>query len=301
MAVSTNLIQIEEFEMQAGLTDIYYTTTGGLDNSLIGIYNDHYGVYPVNVEITGSGVNQGLHITYEAQTFDMNVAVLFIKGDLTINNTLTSNSETEALSAKQGKILKDLIDAIQITGNLSDLNDVDLTSLTGGDILVYDAINQKWINTALPTIPSDIADLDDVTITSPTNGQALIYNNGDWINGDVSGGGGVDYSTSETDTGLKWIDNKSVYRKVIDIGSLPNSTTKYIPHGITGIDTLIHAEILTSNNAKDTFFPVPYTVIGSPYINYQTNFILTDTDIGIECGTDRSAFSGYAILEYTKQ
>lgn len=190
MALSTNLIQIEEFEMQAGLTDIYYTTTGGLDNSLIGIYNDHYGVYPVNVEITGSGVNQGLHITYEAQTFDMNVAVLFLKGDLTINNTLTSNSETEALSAKQGKVLKDLIDSIQVTGALSDLDDVDLTSLTGGDILVYDGINQKWVNTAQPSIPSDLNDLDDVTITSPTNGQALVYNNGEWVNGNVSGGGG---------------------------------------------------------------------------------------------------------------
>ena len=151
MAISTNLIQIEEFEIQAGSTDIYYTTTGGLDNSLIGIYNDHYDVYPVNVEITGSGVNQRLHITYEPQTFAMNVAVLFLKGDLTINNTLTSNSETEALSAKQGKELKDLIDDIQVTGALSDL--------------------------------------DDVTITSPSNGQALIYDNGDWVNGDVSGGG----------------------------------------------------------------------------------------------------------------
>ena len=107
------------------------------------------------------------------------------------------------------------------------------------------------------------------------------------------------YSTEEQVVGT-WIDGKTVYRKVIDIGSLPNATVKYVSHGISSIDTLIHAEILTSNSLKDIFFPVPYTVIGAPYINYQTNFIVTDTDIGIECGTDRSGFSGYAILEYTK-
>ena len=51
-------------------------------------------------------------------------------------------------------------------------------------------------------------------------------------------GGGVDYSLSEQNTGLKWIDGKYIYQKTITFtinggGYISN------PTGITGIDTLI--------------------------------------------------------------
>lgn len=41
----------------------------------------------------------------------------------------------------------------------------------------------------------------------------------------------MDYSTSEQDTGCKWIDGKKIYRKTIDTGALPQGgaiTTKDI-------------------------------------------------------------------------
>lgn len=44
------------------------------------------------------------------------------------------------------------------------------------------------------------------------------------------------YSTDETVVG-KWIDGKPIYRKVFEIGSLPNDTTISIPHGIKNLDT----------------------------------------------------------------
>lgn len=53
--------------------------------------------------------------------------------------------------------------------------------------------------------------------------------------------GGVNYSTSEQDTGLKWIDGKSIFQKTITFtvtggGYISN------PTGITGIETLIKHE-----------------------------------------------------------
>ena len=39
------------------------------------------------------------------------------------------------------------------------------------------------------------------------------------------GGGGVDYSTSEQDTGLKWIDGKTIYQKTIVLDSELNITS----------------------------------------------------------------------------
>ena len=43
------------------------------------------------------------------------------------------------------------------------------------------------------------------------------------------GGGGVDYSTTETDTGIKWIDGSEIYQIVLEI-----STPFQIPAGSSG-------------------------------------------------------------------
>lgn len=106
------------------------------------------------------------------------------------------------------------------------------------------------------------------------------------------------YSDEERVIGC-WRDGKPIYQKCVDFGAMPNASAKYVPHGIAGIDTLVHFEFFPYNSAR-TFLTMPYTVTASQYINYQTNFIVDATNIGVECGTDRSAFSGYAILQYTK-
>lgn len=99
--------------------------------------------------------------------------------------------------------------------SLSDLSDVDLTNITDGQILKWDATNHEWVNaedsggvsdyadltskpsinnvtlsgnkttsdlgisyndlTNKPTIPDDISDLSDVNVSSPSNGQILKY------------------------------------------------------------------------------------------------------------------------------
>lgn len=73
--------------------------------------------------------------------------------------------------------------------------------------------------------------------------------------------GGVNYSTSEQDTGLKWTDGKTIYQKTINFtvaggGYISN------PTGITGIDTLIkHEEI-----GRITDFVVNGTAYNNPPI-----------------------------------
>lgn len=41
------------------------------------------------------------------------------------------------------------------------------------------------------------------------------------------------FLTTETDTGEKWIDGRTIYRKVISFGTLPNNNIKNVAHGIT--------------------------------------------------------------------
>lgn len=111
-------------------------------------------------------------------------------------------------------------------------------------------------------------------------------------------GGSHEYSTDEQEVGT-WIDGSPVYEKVIDIGSLPNNTTKNVAHNISNLGLIISADFV----AKDTsgqYIQMPVTVAQRDYINYQVSVYLTSTNIVIEAGSNRSGYSGYAILRYTK-
>ena len=70
-----------------------------------------------------------------------------------------------------------------------------------------------------------LSGLSDVELTSPTDGQALVYdaNNDEWVNGNVSGGTLVIqdasiYSEDEQQVGV-WIDGKPLYERTFDLGS----------------------------------------------------------------------------------
>lgn len=93
-------------------------------------------------------------------------------GGVTIIDGLDSVATDCALSANQGRILKELIDntAGGVTA-LAKLTDVSLSSLTNGQILKYDAVLKKWVNDTLDNtkvtwtnIEGKPADLTDTNI-----------------------------------------------------------------------------------------------------------------------------------------
>jgi hypothetical protein len=108
--------------------------------------------------------------------------------------------------------------------------------------------------------------------------------------------GGVDYSTAETDTGLKWIDGKTVYQKVVNFGALPNAANKQVNHGIVGLGTVVSATAIAVSNTG-TVRPLPYV-----------DHVLND-DVTIEMNVNVVAIITYAnwtdhtaiwVLRYTK-
>lgn len=105
----------------------------------------------------------------------------------------------------------------------------------------------------------------------------------------------VNYSTDEEDTLLLWVDGKKIYRKVIDIGALPNSTTKQVAHGIT-YDTIVSLKGICSDS-DNTYLPLPAVATAS---QYAIELSVDNTNVVITTAQNRSAFSGYVILEYTK-
>lgn len=108
----------------------------------------------------------------------------------------------------------------------------------------------------------------------------------------------VDYSTSEVDTGATWIDGSHIYKKTINFGALPNATAKYVQHGISNLNYVIKIEgTAEAPNSTWITLPVVYRGADAAY-NVEVSTSLTD----VVCNTsqDRSMFTAYITLYYTK-
>lgn len=271
--------KILETTLAAGSTSVSFTDSD-IPNSLIRIYSNDPNLVPVTESISGTTVT----VTYEAQTSSKAIALEIVKQGLEIVDNVTSEDTDKALSANQGKVLKDAIDQIS---DLSGLDDVDITEATDNDILIYDT--DKWVNTPLPSIPSSLSDLNNVTITSPSDGQVLVYDDGTWINANNTSSN-IDYSVNEQDTGIKWIDNKTIYQKTINIGhSFP------IDYDVTslGIDNCISLIA----NVGNWILPLL-----TPYANYNITVICSNNIIQARKGNDVGTINNdiYVTIRYTK-
>lgn len=64
--------------------------------------------------------------------------------------------------------------------NLSDLNDVSISSPTNNQALVWDAENNKWTNGEVSTV-GNLDDLNDVDTTGKATGDSLRYDGNSWV------------------------------------------------------------------------------------------------------------------------
>lgn len=102
-------------------------------------------------------------------------------------------------------------------------------------------------------------------------------------------------STSEKKIG-KWIDNKPIYRKIINIGNLPNANYSNVAHNINNLNKVIKIY----GNATNGTLHLPLPFVSTVSISSNVGININGNYITINSGTDRSSFSGYVIIEYTK-
>ena len=102
------------------------------------------------------------------------------------------------------------------------------------------------------------------------------------------------YSTPEVDTGKKWINGKTIYRKIVETGVLPNNTTKNVAHGITGITALVKLDRIAYRPSDTTYISMLY--------GGTTIFVLLNmTNIILSSSANASTYtSSFVMLEYTK-
>lgn len=92
----------------------------------------------------------------------------------------------------------------------------------------------------------------------------------------------------------KWIDGKTIYRLVVNIGALPNTTSKTVAHGISNIDRVIRCYGFAGTGTIE--ISLPYA---APTASNAVELYRNGANIALAAGTNRSTYSGYAILEYT--
>lgn len=115
------------------------------------------------------------------------------------------------------------------------------------------------------------------------------------------------YSTEEQIIGV-WIDGKPLYRKVIDLGTLPNTDTVMIPHNIDNLDRIISMSGMAKSERQNLLLPFPYSLgkdgfnsDGTVKINaVPINIYEQQGNIVVYTLSDRSDMTGYVILEYIK-
>lgn len=105
-----------------------------------------------------------------------------------------------------------------------------------------------------------------------------------------SGGGGISYSTEEQDTGLKWLDDKSIYQKTFTYeGDIGTTTTTIYTDSDKIVDTLV--DMMVVIDAK-TFKNV--TTVSSAFGNFRYGTTQYQNYFWYEFGTINNYIKSYA-------
>ena len=99
------------------------------------------------------------------------------------------------------------------------------------------------------------------------------------------------YSTEEIKTGGTWIDGKPIYRKVVNVGTLPDKTSKNVQHNIQNLDKVLEIKLVANDGISSIVCNFGGKEMGV-YIDAANVFIVS--------GNNFTGYSGYAIIEYTK-
>ena len=104
------------------------------------------------------------------------------------------------------------------------------------------------------------------------------------------------YSTDEQVIG-KWIDNKPIYRKIINCGTLPNNSDKNVTHNISNIDKIIS---IYGYATDGTIFHTVLKAVTSE-TKYSINIVGDKTKLILTTGSDRTSLKEcYVAIQYTK-
>ena len=139
-------------------------------------------------------------------------------------------------------------------------------------------------------LPLDTAQVVDSYSTSTTDAYSCSYINELGCYGT--------YSTSEVRIGT-WM-NKPLYRKCYSVSSFPNNANSWVATGINNIDEVIYCGGFETNGNERVFLSSAYSSSNFDCLVYDHVFTGHNNSIRIHTTSNRSSYSGYVWIEYTK-
>lgn len=194
--------KILEATLTAGSTTVTFTDSD-IPNSLIRVYSSNSDIIPESRILSGNT----LTVIYAAQTVNIDVAVEIVKQGLDIVDNVLSEDTDKALSAKQGYLLSaaigdvsdnlstltETVNNLDIPDNITDLDDINVTSIQNGQVLVWDSVTEKFINQTpvnsflVPDFTNQIYDSGNITSNYSSFSYELTQNG--WLCATIRGGG----------------------------------------------------------------------------------------------------------------
>ena len=110
----------------------------------------------------------------------------------------------------------------------------------------------------------------------------------------------IDFTTFSTTDEIvcgTWINGKTIYKKTVYFGSLPNNSNKSVAHGISGIEYVVKIEGI--NDAGNAWSPLPLVFRGADYI-WNLEVYVDPTNITMASSKDLSSRTAYLTIYYTK-
>lgn len=270
-------------------TDTTYSTMTGATSSTAGTS----GLVPAPAAGDDTKFLSGDGLWKTVSQYSLPIASSSTLGGVKVGSNLTIDPTTGVLSADaQTQVQSDWsqsdntkVDYIKNKPTIPTVNDATLTIQQNGTNVATFTANSATNATANITAP-----VITMTDTDPGEGQPLSANN--FIA--VYGGDPLimDYSTSEVNTGMKWIDGSDIYKKTIDFGALPNAASKAVAHNITGMGTVVKIEPIMQDGTAGRGWAIPYVAVSIVCVE--------DGYIKISAPGDMSSYSAYVTLYYTK-
>ncbi len=105
----------------------------------------------------------------------------------------------------------------------------------------------------------------------------------------------MDFETAERATGKVWIDGKMIYRRVVNFGALPDTTSKAIGTSTSaGVIDFVTDLYLIAYNGSDEWAAIPHLSSALRIIN-------NGTHVDVTSSSDLSGWtSSYVVMEFTK-
>jgi hypothetical protein len=290
---SKNLLNLSSFVTQT-MNGITFTNNGNGSITINGTASTGFGVNFVKLVLKKGTYHLSLNATtptdFYVYDYDTNTNIL----NKETTSTLTKDYENIGFDTwiNQGITFNNITIYPQI-----EVGDIATTFSPYG-------IVEKSCNEYTGAIPEGYESLDDWVLNANIRAYKIANKNlvfdatrdaeleAEW----AKAGRIEDYSTEEKIIG-SWIDGKSLYRKVISLGNLPNATTKEIA---TGLSNVIVTKITGYARTSGTNIPLPYIDTGSAANGIMFITRENGSKLIVTAGTNRSAWIGYVSLEYTK-